>query len=511
MTRGAATPDIELVEAVREAIAQDSLIVEGEKVVVGLSGGPDSLALLHCLWALSTQQSFHLRAAHLNHMLRGSEAEADALFAQQVCSEWGIPITVGREDVAAVAREEGLAVEEAARQVRYAFLGNVAAEVGAAAVAVGHNADDQVETVVMHFLRGSGLAGLRGMLPSVPLADLHIAGPRRFGKEVRLIRPLLSVPRQGIEQYCLEQGLQPRFDRSNLDATYFRNRLRHELIPYLESFNPNIRQVVRRMADVLAVDYDYLRRQAARAWQETVELADGCRVVFDLEAFASLHLSLQRSLIRQGIARLRPSLRNVSWIHVEQAVQALREAEGAGARVTLPGGLLLTMGYGRFAIAGEGTADPFAEGYPQLPKGLEEIPLPVPGTRALGAGWRVSVAVAQVEELPPGALTRDHPWTAYLDAASCGEGLVLRPRREGERLRPLGLGGHSKKLNELMINLKIPAPYRERYPILACGSRALWLPGFHIDHEARVTEDTERVLMVRLRPVPEVDEDGEPG
>jgi tRNA(Ile)-lysidine synthetase-like protein len=339
------------------------------------------------------------------------------------------------------------------------------------------------------------------MLPSVSLAGLRVASERPISPEIRLVRPLLHAPRSLIEQYCAEHGLQPRFDRSNLDTTYFRNRLRLELIPYLEAFNPNVRQVIRRTAEVLAADHDYLRQERDRAWAELVREWTCDRVVFDLAGFRRLHLSLRRALIREAVSRLRHSLRNIDWIHVEQAVQAVQEARGAGVRADLPQGLMVTVGYDLFAIADEEVAIPLQESLPQLPSATAEIAVPVPGEVSLGEGWRVRTEVLPAEQLPPEALSSPHPWTAYLDA-DVGQGpLVLRPRREGERMQPLGLEGRSTKLNELMINLKIPAAYRERYPLLARGDTVLWLPGFRVDHRARLTKESASVLVVRMERV----------
>ncbi len=497
MSEGAgAMPAQALEEVVRRTVARHLLFARGSITVVGFSGGPDSLALLHLLHRLAPEWGLTLRAAHLNHRLRGADSDADAVFAAATCRAWGVPLVQEAVDVQAEAERRGLAVEEAARQVRYAFLGRVAAAVGAATVAVGHNADDQVETVLMHFLRGAGLGGLRGMLPSSDLSGLRTDEALPTG--VRLVRPLLHASRSLIEAYCAERDLHPRFDRSNLDTTYFRNRLRLELIPYLESFNPNLKAVVGRTADVLAADHDLLQRERDQAWQAVVCRSDAESVEFELEGFRALHLSLQRGLIRRAIAQLRPPLRNIDMIHVEQAVEAVQRASGAGAKAGLPQGLLLTVGYDTFVVRDAASAIVAGDNYPQLPAGAESVPLPAPGEARLAAGWVVKATVVPVQMLAADALERPHPWTAYLDRSACPGGLLLRPRREGERMQPLGLGGRSKKLNELMINLKVPAAYRARYPVLARGDTVLWLPGYHVDHRARVREDTREVVRVEV-------------
>lgn len=488
-----------LARQVQRFIETHRLLQPQQTVVIGVSGGPDSLALLSILKELAPHLEISLHAAHLNHMLRGTEAEADAQFVRAICAEWGIPCSIDSVDVRAEAKARRLATEEAARQVRYAFLGRVAEEVGAAAVAVGHTADDQVETVLMHLLRGSGLAGLRGMLPSTALANLHLLGARGGPAGVQLIRPLLRTFRTEVIAYCERQGLRPRQDSTNLDRTLFRNRLRHELIPYLETYNPRARSLILRTAELLAADYDFLCQAADEAWWTVVLAQDEERILFSLERFSALHLSLQRSLLRRAVFVLRPALRDVGWVHVERALALLVPRPRVGASATLRGGLALFVGYDRLAIAAQECDNPFGElGWPQLPAGTQLLELVLPGELAFNC-WLLSATLLPVGELPADALHSPHPWIAYLAREACGQRLYLRPRKEGECIQPLGLQGHSKKLSELMINLKIPASCRARYPILANEEHILWLPGFHIDHRARITPATTTVVAVSLR------------
>ncbi len=227
-----------LFQAVRDTIERHSLLEPGDSLVVGVSGGADSLCLLHLLARLRAEFDLALHVAHLNHQLRGERAAADAEFVRRTAVEWGVPVTVSSTDVAILAHERGVGVEEAARQARYAFLAGLAGDTGAGAIAVGHNADDQAETVLMHLLRGAGPAGLRGMSPRLALAGLAPDLPS--AAHVTLIRPLLEARRPAIEAYCREYRLQPRFDHSNLDTTLFRNRLRHEVLPVLEAVAPGV-------------------------------------------------------------------------------------------------------------------------------------------------------------------------------------------------------------------------------------------------------------------------------
>ena len=490
----------DVLRKVRQTIDRYELLAPGETVVVGVSGGPDSLCLLHILRRLSGEYDLKLHVAHLNHMIRGEEADADAAFVAELAKEWGLPATIEACDVPCLAREKKLALEEAARQARYGFLAQVARRVGARRIAVGHNADDQTETIIMHWLRGAGLAGLRGMLPKTDLAALRLeaapSGEAPATEGLRLIRPLLEVTRAEIEAYCREHGLTPRFDRSNLDTTYFRNRLRHELIPYLETYNPNIREVVRRSARVIADDYEFLRSELEKAWPRIVVSESDKAIVFDLGQWRALHTSLQRSSLREAIRRLRRSLRNINWVHVEDALWALR-TKPAGTQVTLPQGLMLSIGYETFIVA--------EEGHVELPRDapllfVESLPLAIPGMTELPRStWRVEARILAREELPEGWEENPDPWQAFLDYERVGSKLTLRRRQPGDRFQPLGLGGRQVLLGEFMINVKIPRQWRDYVPIVASPRHIVWVAGWRIDERAKVGPQTERVLHLAFR------------
>jgi tRNA(Ile)-lysidine synthase len=420
-----------------------------------------------------------LHVAHLNHLIRGEEAKADAQFVESLAQEWELPATIEERDVPAYTRENQMAIEEAARQVRYSFLAKVAHEVGAKTVAVGHSADDQVETILMHWLRGSGLAGLRGMRP--------IQGWPMPGEDLRLVRPLLEVPRAEIEAYCEENGLKPRFDRSNLDTTYYRNRLRLELLPTLETYNPNIREVLRRAAVVITDDYDYLTSRGKTVWDRIVSQVDGT-LVFDLEAWEKLHPSLKRQLLRRAIRQLRRELRNIDWVHIELAMTTLGE-KPTGTEITLPQGLRLFKSYDTFAI---GEARPL----PDMPLIEGEMELKVPGITPLGE-WEVVAEILEGEVAREMALANRDARQAYLDSKKTGEHLMVRGRQSGDRFQPLGMA-KEKSLREFMIDSKIPRHIRDRLPIIQ-GKHILWVTGYRIDERARVTKRTVKILRLELR------------
>ena len=520
----------DLVTSVRHAVEQHNLLAPGDTVVVGVSGGPDSLCLLHILLQLTHPLSLDLHIAHLNHCIRGQDADADAAFVAHVAAEWQLPVSVESVDVPAFARAQKMALEEAARCARYAFLARVAHGIGACTIALGHNADDQTETVLMHWLRGSGLAGLRGMLPATQLPDYRLISdwPTWVDREVHsppaasttshmpsltIIRPLLGVPHVDIEAYCIQHDLHPRLDRSNLDTTYFRNRLRHELIPYLETYNINIRQVLRRSATAIAADYDLLRAQVRAAWKQTVRDGTPDSVTFGLADWQTLPLSLKRSTIREAIHRLRRGLRNVNFVHVENALKVASGGE-TGAQATLPQGLMLTVGYDTLTVANCDHRE-----LPDLPLLTikEPVSVTVPGDTHLPASnWLLRAERADIlpgvvsprqmvadsslpSKAPPHLPPAMEGWQASLDAAAVGRSLILRPRGPGDRFCPLGLDGRSKRVNEFMINEKIPAAWREHIPLLVNEEgQILWICGWRPDHRARITQATQEIVRFRF-------------
>ena len=509
--------DDPVITAVQSAVARHRLLTPGQKVVVGVSGGPDSVCLLHVLRHLAPQFEISLHVAHLNHGIRGQPADADASFVAELAAAWQLPCSIERVDVPALARAGRLAVEEAARRARYDFLARLATRLGASSIAVGHHADDQVETVLMHWLRGSGLAGLRGMLPSMPLAEYRLieglapdeaddARPVTDETPLMLIRPLLDVSRREIEAYCARHNLQTRFDQSNLDTTYFRNRLRHELLPYLETYNANIRQVLRRSAAVMAADYELLRQQLAQAWHQVVRSESPAAIIFDLAAWQALPLSLKRSTLREAIHRLRRSLRNINFVHVENALE-IASAGQTGAQASLPQGLCASVGYDTLTVA-----DQVYRACPDLPLLMkpEALEVAVPGETRLPEGhWVLRAVLLERSELAPGVETGQpgepwqatgrRAWQAYLDAEAAGRPLRLRPRQPGDRFCPLGWHARSKRVNEFMINEKIPAAWRPHIPLLVDrDDRILWLCGWRLDQRASITPSTRHILWLRF-------------
>lgn len=449
------------------------------KLLIAVSGGADSLALLHLLHTIFPPET--LVVAHLNHGWR-EEAVAEAQFVADTAVSLNIPGHIEKTDVIGLARAAGLSLEEAGRQARYDFFARLARQVGAQAVVVGHHADDQAETVLMHLLRGSGLAGLRGMLS---------AGALPGADDLWLLRPLLTTTRAEIEQYCREHGLNPISDPTNQDITYFRNRLRHELLPHLTDYNPQIAQRLQHLALVTAADYELFAQLTQEKWAGIVHESGPDWIELDKAGWQALPLSLRRSTLRQAVGHIRSDLRDVGFQPIEQA-RRVAEKGDTGSQATLPGGVMLTVGYDQLTIVAESRAAPTF--LPQV-MGDTAVPLPIPGRIDLANGWVLTAKILEDADWLR-VVNNPDPWQAFV---AVERPLFLRTRQPGERMQPLGMNGQSGKLKEMMIDRKIPARLRPDWPLVVTESHPVWLVGHLVDERVRLTAVSTPVIHLQCR------------
>ncbi len=471
-------------EQIKKVLEVECRLSLDRPVVVGVSGGPDSLSLMLAL----NQLGYPVIAAHFNHLLR-DQAALDASQTRLAAENLGVPLVYGQAQVDQFAKKEGLSIEEAARILRYRFLFEEARQAHAQAVAVGHTADDQVETVLMHFLRGTGLSGLRGMKPCNPMTE--------WDPDIPLVRPLLNVWHAETIDYCHSAGLEAALDLTNMDPKYARNRVRLQLIPYLEGYNPQIKEAVLRLSRSAVGDFEIVQAATEAAWQRAQAEEGAGFVSLSLPALRELPRGLLFNLLREAIGRLRPGLRDVDYEAVERAAGFV-EQPSRSLKMDLASGLSLSQGGGRLFIY-EQNAAVMASAWPQLP--LEEVnALAVPGRLAVGNRW---VIAAEWEDQP----RIDAPWQnaepgmqAWLAADCLRLPLEVRARRPGDRFEPLGMDGHSLKLSDYFVNEKLPQLARDRWPLVCSGEQIVWVPGFRPAHACRVSQDTQRVAHLCLKP-----------
>ena len=477
-------------------IEQHQLLPESGTVFVAVSGGADSLCLLHVLHQLcgngpnARYPGVRLHVAHLNHKLRGEASDQDAASIKQLATSWGLPVTIGEIDVHALAHKERRSLEDAARNARYRFLREVA---HGQRIAVAHHADDQVETLLLHWLRGEGLLGMVGMQPH----------------QQDIIRPLLGVTHAETVAYCAQHALIPLEDASNRDPRFLRNRIRHELLPLLESLNPGIRATLLRNAEIIGVDVEWIEQQVDNYWP-TVVLSDQEKSIrLSVDALLTLPLSLQRHLLRRATARLCAGQSPLELRHYRLIEELLRRETSAEEEVTLhlPAQLHVTRAghslvFERFAH--KETEQIFSV-WP------EEIHLPIPGRIEVpGTSWIASAEPVKADIVQQVKQALQHEdwskvwqllpstrYTVHIDADSVGPLLKVRTRRPGDRIQLLGME-HEKKVQDILVNERISSADRPYIPLFFSAAHCIWLAGVQIDDRVRLTPQTQRILRLSI-------------
>lgn len=487
-----------LLNRVRAALDHQRLGRREITIVVAVSGGPDSLCLLHLLWRLRQADGPALHVAHLDHGFRGAESAAEARFVAQLAHTWEIPATVEWCDLPALVHATGQNRQDAARRARYAFLARVAQGVNATAVAVAHQADDQAETVLLHLLHGAGPAGLRGMRTSVPWYEWgeDAENTTEDNDDHRslipwLIRPLLDTTRAEIEHYCVTHALAPQHDSSNSATYYTRNRLRADLLPHLATYNPQIVAALTRTAEICADDYAYIQAQLDTCWPALVAEQPG-RITFELAQWQQLPTALQRYALRRAALYLTHG-DGLSYEQIEAGRAATLRC--TGYQQTLGQGLVLRVGYTSFAIIdseNSTVAAGFASTLPQLAH--DECHLTIPGITPLSNTWQAEGSFTRPASLPTDERWR---WWVALDAVTLDGPLLFRRRRAGDRFRPAG-GRGSRRLQDFFVDQKIPQELRAAWPILATPTSIVWLAGLRTDARFQATVSTKQTIWIKL-------------
>lgn len=465
------------VDAFQRILSEKCGLDRNKLLLVGVSGGPDSLCLLDVL----NQLGYPMVVGHYDHCLR-PESGSEAGQVRRMAEERNLPFILGKGNVDEEARTIGLSIEETARQMRYQFLFEQARDVNAQAVVVAHSADDQVETVLMHILRGAGMAGLKGMT--------YLSILPQWDQVIPLVRPFLGIWRDEIEDYIRERGLSPLLDPSNAERTFFRNRLRLDLIPYLEQYNPQIKPSLWRMADLLAAEHVVLEHEVDRVWEECLISAGTDWIVLSHASLIRLSIGLQRAVLRRAAGHLLAGVRDLEYQTVERAL-AFLDTPSTSRWIDWSAKLRLELNGDRLLIArGFDLANP--EEFPQVDDGTEYI-LSVPGEVEMLNGWSLE------------AQWCTHTWAddadaeaAWLDASQLTLPFVVRSRRVGERFQPFGMDGHSLKLSDFMINEHMPRLARRCWPLVISGNQVAWIPGYRPAHFCRVTSQTQQVIFLKL-------------
>ena len=425
-----------------------NMIAPGEKIIIAVSGGPDSIALLHFLVTNYPMNKFYV--CHLNHKLRGGDSGRDALLVKKTCSRFKVPSSMLELDVALYAKDNKLSLEEAGRIARYEFFNKTAAKINSKKIALAHTADDNIETFLMRLVRGSGIKGFCGIPPVNGM----------------IIRPLIDVWKSEIIEYCEENDLEYNIDKTNLETKQFRNKIRNELMPILWKYNPNIKETLINTINILSEDLDFVEREAGKTLSGPLLLSK----------LAKLHPALKTQIVRSYIERIKGNLKEISYKHIRDILK-LKEGQ-----IHLPDGFFGVVKGGKLTITND------------MPKNI--IPGKFSETMRIPGKSSSGVRVSFVDKAPSFFKIKKNE--AYIDASKIkGKQLTVRSFEEGDSFVPLGMKGH-KKLHDYFIDQKISVEQRYRIPVVCDSEKILWIAGFRVDDRAKITVGTQRILRLTL-------------
>jgi tRNA(Ile)-lysidine synthase len=459
------TPFLKNIEqALKELIATD------DKVLVGVSGGADSIALLHVLHNFSHIQNYSLIVAHINHMARGKDSDVDAGFVESVAEKLKLPFYLKKIDVGVERLKLQTSFQDAARIIRYQFFEETLQSVGGNKIALGHTSDDHVETILINIIRGTGLKGLAG-IPQVRNC---------------IVRPFLEFYRKDLEIYLKENDLSFREDSSNLDKKYLRNRIRHELIPHLETYNPGIKKCLQEMSGIVRVEDSLLSQTTRDIFKQKLSKDNEKNIIWKTEDFQSYPIALRQRLVREIFSHITGDMQAITAHHVQQIINLFNSPK-AGKALNIPRGVTVTCSYDSvlFSKIKDGICE----------NELLVTQIAIPGTTELLKGPIRSVKTQIIAgTLEVSSLETERQ--AFFDLEKTGLGIQMRFFRAGDRFCPLGMTG-SKKLKSFFIDQKVPQSMRSHIPILTnADDDIIWVYGQRISHHYRVTNKTEKVLFI---------------
>jgi len=464
-----------MIRKIRDTIEENHLFDLGEVVVVAVSGGPDSVALVKALEILSHEYRLTLIVAHLNHGLR-QEAPSEERFVRKMAQDMGLVFESRSLDILSLRKRSGKCIEDISREARYAFLNDAARKHGARKIALGHNMNDQTETVLMNILRGSGPLGLRGML---------------VGRDSRYIRPLLDVTRSEIISFLEFHGIPFVTDPSNADESYLRNRIRHALVPELKArYNPNLDESIKSMAEIMRVENEYMEMatgKAVSAWDVTPGRGEFNICISD---FSEHHEAIRRRIMKCLLERLSPHGKGIGFKHVNAAL-GLISSDRPGAYVNLPCGIEARREYDTLVISRK------TKGEDNNPnRGCHDLYYEVTPPASVKMAELGKMMIFEFAESPIDVRrnTRD---AVFMDYDRICLPLIIRTVRPGDRIQPLGMRG-TKKIKSVLIDEKIPLRRRKEIPLLLDQEAVLWIAGLRLSERVKITDGTRQILKVEF-------------
>ncbi|MDI6889943.1 MAG: tRNA lysidine(34) synthetase TilS [Thermodesulfovibrionales bacterium] len=461
---------MELLKKVKETIKKHSMLSSKERVLTALSGGPDSVCLLYVLKNLKDEFKLDLHAIYIDHGLRPEETPKEIEFCKKLCEKLNLPFITKFIDVKSYAKEKGINRQAAARQLRYQVFEETAFEINAHKIALGHTADDQAETLLMHLFRGSGPTGLSGIPP--------VRG--------RFIRPLIEIERREIDRYLREEEIDFIVDSSNLRKDYLRNKIRLSLMPMIKEVNPNIIETLSRTAAILREEERYFGIIVTKTLMRLISRKSDSRIELFLAPLEAMEKVILRRTLRRAIDETR-GLRGINFIHIEDIIELIKSGK-TGDRLYLPDGIRAIKEYSTLIL----TSEP--------PVKLDTYILEVPGEITLKeAGLSIKASIIEPSEVSQ-TVEGLQRTLAFFDAEKLTFPLTVRSRKSGDFFYPLGFG-KKKKLQDFFVDEKVPRDERDRIPLIVSGEDIIWVMGYRGDERFKVTDETKKVLRLEARKI----------
>ena len=454
-----------------EYIEKHHMLCEGDTVIAGVSGGADSVCLLHLLADYAKKVSIQVHAVHVEHGIRGEEALEDMAFVQKLCENLNIPCTVYHFSVPEIAKEQKLSEEEAGRMVRYqAFRQEREKLGGKAKIAVAHNRNDRAETMLWNLIRGSGMAGLSGIAP--------VRG--------EIIRPLLEQERSGIEQYLTEISQDYRTDSTNLSEEYTRNKIRHAILPVMEQINEQAVKNIDQACQRISQAQEYLNQVTEKEFQRMVQVEKDCLCI-EIGKLDQAETYIQTEVVLRVLYQCAGSQKNIGKVHVDGVLSLLQRE--SGKQISLPYGMKAYKRYDMIVVKKESKEEPAPENFQVLISG--EGKYNVPCREEILKFWKISMKRIKNVNL------EQKTYTKWLDYDKIESDLVIRTRRSGDYFI-VDDKGHRQTLKSFFINEKIPREQRDKILLLADGSHVVWIVGYRMSFQYKIENDTKRVLKIQM-------------
>ena len=471
-----------ILHTVRETISVHRMFSRGDSVLVAVSGGPDSVVLAHVLLTLALEYSLRPAIAHLNHCLRGPDSDRDAEFVIALARQLGVPVYAERKDVLAFQKRRRLSLEEAGRRIRYEFFDAVSAKYGFNKIALGHQSDDNAELVLINLLRGSGPLGLSGIAPV---------------REGKIVRPLIHLRRSEIINYLAEKKLPYVTDASNTDPAFMRNKIRHHLIPELQTaYNPRIIETLNRLGEIIRAEDQWLDDVLGPVLKQCVSFRADQKISLALPDFNRLPKAVKRRVVRKAILWVKKDLRRITLLHVDAILHLIEKGRVPG-RLNLPDGVLVERNTVELTFEKRNRVRKRQDcGILQTTSTDYQYSIFSAGTLFIKeAGVSIALCEIDADDLPDFKKTGTH--IAFFDLDRLHFPLLVRNLRPGDRFSPLGVCG-TQKVKKYFINHKIPGTQRRKCPLLLSRGDIIWVAGHRIDNAVKVSPQTRRVLKAEL-------------